>query len=164
MVEVGILGEDDRVELIDGMLVETSPQSERYVHSIQALNMRLVPVAAAAGLVVGPQLPLDVESPTSLPEPDFAVTPPGPSDRYPERAVLVVEIAVSSLRMDLGRKAALYAAAGIPEYWVVDVDAEELVVHREPRPEGYSSIDRLGSDDEVTALGLPLSLRLAELL
>ena len=75
MVDAGILGEDDKVELLDGVLVEMSPQGSQHLAAVTRLTMRLVPIAAAAGLVLSPQCPLDVLSPISLPEPEIAIAP-----------------------------------------------------------------------------------------
>jgi len=81
------------------------------------------------------QLPLTLSS--SEPEPDLAVALTAHErhvDRHPHTALLVIEVAGRSQAMDLGAKAALYAAAGVKEYWVVDLAAEEVVVHRGPKP------------------------------
>ena len=79
--------------------------------------------------------------------------------------MLVVEVAQSSLRVDLGFKAPLYASAGIPEYWVLDLDYDRLIVHRDPCGDGYGACFELGADEEVTASALELPpLRVAEAL
>jgi len=164
MVHAGILGEDDKVELLDGVLVEMSPQGSQHLAAVTRLNMRLVPIAAAAGLVLSPQCPLDVLSPISLPEPDIAIAPDAGWDAYPVRAVLVIEVSMTSRAVDLGRKAAIYAAAGIPEYWVLDLTDRRLVVHRAPAGDGYTDMAVLTDADEVTATRLPLTVAVAELL
>ena len=164
MVDAGILGEDDRVELLDGVLVEMSPQGPTHLAAVTRLNMLVVPVAAAAGLVVTPQCPLDVLSPISQPEPDLAIVPAAGWDAYPAQALLVIEVSVTSRAIDLGRKATIYATAGIPEYWVLDLDHRRLVVHREPAADHYETVDALTDDDTVTATGLPLTVAVADLL
>ena len=164
MVDAGILGEDDKVELLDGVLVEMSPQGSQHLAAVTRLTMRLVPIAAAAGLVLSPQCPLDVLSPISLPEPDIAIAPDAGWDAYPVQAVLVIEVSVTSRAVDLGRKAAIYAAAGIPEYWVLDLADRRLVVHREPARDGYADIAVMTDGDEVTASRLPLTVAVADLL
>lgn len=164
MVRCGILGEDDRVELLDGVLVEMSPQSPAHLEAVSRLTMLAVPVAAAAGLVVNPQCPLDVSSPISLPEPDIAVAPAGGWDAYPAGALLVIEVSVTSGAVDLGRKAAIYAAAGIPEYWVLDLDARRLVVHRDPAAERYATVTSHTDGETVGAVRLPLTVAVADLL
>ncbi len=164
MVDAGILGEDDHIELLDGVLVEMSPQGEAHAHAIRRLTMRLVPIAAAAGLDVSPQCPLKVVSPISLPEPDLAIVPAGGWDAHAAQALLVIEISVASRAIDLGRKAAIYAAAGIPEYWVLDLDRRRLVVHRDPAGDHYTTVDALTDADSVTAAHLPLTMDIAEIL
>ena len=164
MVDAGILGEDDRVELLDGVLVEMSPQGAGHAAAIRRLTGLLVPLASAAGLEVSPQCPLDVVDPISQPEPDLAVVPVGDWDTYPAKALLVIEVSVTSRAVDLGRKAAIYAAAGIPEYWVLDLADRRLAVHRAPVEDRYTDIAVLTDEDEVTAARLPLTVAVAELL
>jgi len=164
MVEADILGEDDRVELLDGVLVEMSPQGPAHAAAIRRLTVLLAPLVAAAGLELSPQCPLGVRSPISQPEPDLAVIPSVPRGEHASRALLVVEISKSSRQLDLGRKAELYAEADIPEYWVLDVERRELVVHREPRGGRYTSVHTLGEHDTATAVAIDLSVPLAELL
>ena len=164
MVDAGILGEDDRVELLDGVLVEMSPQGSPHARASHASTMLLVPIAARRGLEVSPQCPLDVGNPVSQPEPDLAVVPVGDWDTYPAKALLVVEVSVTSRKVDLGRKAAIYAAAGIPDYWVLDLADRRLVVHRAPVEDRYTDIVVLTDADEVSADRLRLSVAVAELL
>jgi len=164
MVRAGILGEDDRVELLDGVLVEMSPQGPAHLRAVSRLTMLLAPVAAAAGLEVSPQCPLDVASPISLPEPDIYVAAAGGWDAYPAGALLVVEVSVTSRAVDLGRKAAIYAAAGIPDYWVIDIANRRLVVHREPAGDHYDDVAALTDADVITAARLPLTVAVAQLL
>lgn len=164
MADAGILGEDDRVELLDGVLVEMSPQGPAHLEAVARLTMLLVPIAAAAGLVVTPQCPLDVASAISQPEPDLAVAPSAGWDAYPAQALLVIEVSVTSRAVDLGRKAAIYAAAGIPEYWVLDLADRRLVVHREPVDDRYEVITAMTDADVVTAARLPLTVAVADIL
>ncbi len=164
MVDAGILDEDDRVELLDGVLVEMSPQSPAHAAAVGQLNMLLAPIAAAKGLVVSPQCPLNVVSSISQPEPDLAVATAGSSDAYPAQAQLVIEVSLTSRAVDLGRKAAIYAAAAIPEYWVLDLDGRRLVVHRDPAADRYETIAALTEADSVSAAQLPLAVAVAELL
>ena len=164
MVDAGILGEDDRVELLDGVLVEMSPQGPSHLEALTRLTMLVVPLAAAAGMRVTPQCPLNVESPISQPEPDLAVVPVGDWDTYPAKAQLVIEVSVTSRKVDLGRKAAIYAAAGIPDYWVLDLADRRLVVHRAPVEDRYTEVAVLTDVDEITAARVPLTVAVAQLL
>jgi len=164
MADAGILGEDDKVELLDGILVEMSPRGARHAAAIRRLTNRLVAFATAAGLEVSPQCPLNVVSSISQPEPDIAIVPIGDWESHAAHALLVIEISDTSRAVDLGRKAAIYAAAGIPEYWVLDLADFKLVVHRAPAGDGYTDIAVLTDADEVTAARLPLTVAVAELL
>ena len=118
--------------------------------------------------LVAAQVPLAL-SDFSEPEPDVTVVDRAArdSEQHPTTAHLVVEVAESSLRTDLGHKPRLYAAAGVPQYWVVDLRADEVVVHTEPAPAGsdvpaYRTVRRLPLDHELTVLGV--ALRLSEVL
>lgn len=164
MVAAGILHEDDRVELLEGVLVETSPQSEAHAYAVRRLNTLAVLATAGTDLEVLGQAPLLVNSPISRPEPDLAIAPITPRDRHPSGALLAVEVSVSSRRIDLGLKAKLYAAAGVPEYWVLDVEGRSLICHRAPGADGYADIERFGEDATVTARTVALTVPVATLL
>lgn len=76
--------------------------------------------------------------------------------RHPDDALLIVEIAIASRSTDLGRKAAIYAQARVPDYWVVDVVAREVVVHREPVSDRYRLVRRMAEGEVVEAVSLPM--------
>ena len=163
MLEAGILSDDDHIELLDGVLVEMSPQGPPHAYALRELMRLGGPVAEAAGLRLSVQGPLDVGSPITLPEPDLAIVPVTPTDRHPTSALLVAEMGNTSLRMDLGPKARIYAEAGIPEHWVLDVQRRELVVHREPSGSSYAAVRRLGAGETVTAVAVALTVAVADL-
>lgn len=163
MLEAGIVSEDDHIELLDGVLVEMSPQGRPHAYALRELTMLAAPVAAAAGVVLSIQAPLDVGSPVSLPEPDFAIVPPTPIDRHPTGALLVVEMGNTSLAMDLGPKARIYAEGRVPEYWVLDVQRREIVLHRAPSGSGYEHVRRAGADETLTASAVALAVAVAAL-
>ncbi len=132
MVASGAL-EGEPVELLEGLLVEMSPQVAEHAAVIEELTRRFA--AAQARLRV--QLPLEIP-PDSAPEPDLAlVTEKPPRGRHPRTALLLVEVAVSSHKVDRSTKAKLYARAGMPQYWVVDVPARCIEVYTDPTSEGY---------------------------
>ncbi|HEX7346561.1 MAG TPA: Uma2 family endonuclease, partial [Candidatus Limnocylindrales bacterium] len=94
----------------------------------------------------------------SLPEPDIAVVPPGEYlQDHPTTAYLVIEVALSSLRIDLRVKPSLYAAMDVPDYWVVDVNARRVIVHREPTADGYESITTHGPTGTLQPLTLDVA-------
>jgi Uma2 family endonuclease len=123
MVETGILAEDEPVELLHGVLTAVSPKSPAHGVVLSRLLTWLAPGLAAARYVARTEHPVSVPDRTSLPEPDLAVIAPDVdlTSTHPTTALLVVEVSVTSLRIDATVKPALYAAAGVPEYWVVDV-------------------------------------------
>jgi Uma2 family endonuclease len=153
MVRLGLF-EDERIELLAGMLVEMSPQSEAHAYAVQRLTELLV-IGLHGLAVVRPQLPMAL-SDDSEPEPDFIVAPlVDYSHQHPGEAYLIVEVAQSSLRKDRRVKGLLYAAAGVPEYWIVNVVEGVFEVHRDPRPEGYASVTRAGRGESVAPLRFP---------
>jgi Uma2 family endonuclease len=134
MIEAGILDEDEHVQLIGGFLVAMTPQGIPHAHVIQRLN-RLLVRAIGEDLAVRPQLPLTLVD--SEPEPDLAVVRADEAQsgqHHPRTALLVIEVSGDSLSFDRGPKAALYAQAGVPEYWIVNLEEQVVEAHREPDP------------------------------
>jgi Uma2 family endonuclease len=155
LIEAGAFDEDERVELLEGLIVRMSPKTPRHERVVRWLTRWLVEAVDPRTHEVGVRCPLTLAD--SEPEPDFIVFERGtPSPCHPATAALAIEIAVSSLRPDLGLKAALYAAAGVLEYWVLDLDGRRMVVHGLPRAEGYAERDELTAGDRVSAAALPL--------
>jgi len=120
---------EERVELLGGELIAVTPQSSRPAWIVGRLT-ELLMLALGGRLTARVQLPLAI-SDDSEPEPKLAVTDPTTPDAHPTTAHLVIEVAESSLALDLVHKAPRYAAAGVAQYWVVDVAAREVVVHEE---------------------------------
>jgi hypothetical protein len=140
MAEVGILGDNDRVELIRGEIVEMSPIGPRHSAFVDNLN-RLLARRLPDDAIVRVQGPVALTDDTE-PQPDLTVlrrraVPYKEREAWAEDAVLVIEVAESSLAYDRWTKRRLYAEAGIPEYWVVDCTAETIEVHRDPGADGY---------------------------
>ena len=156
MVDIGILAEDDRVELLDGVIVDTSPEGPEHAAMIARLTRLLVRAIEDDHLFVRPQSPLVFEGGRSQPEPDLAVVMGNATDRHPGAALLVIEVSGTSQRIDRLVKPPLYAAAGIPEYWLLDVPARTLEVRREPAGDVYRSTRILGPDDTVEPLQVPV--------
>jgi Uma2 family endonuclease len=164
LIESGGFDEDTRIELIDGLLVDMSPKSPAHEYALAWLDRAIQLAVDSARFRVRVQMALSLGA--SEPEPDLAVVElDTPRPYHPATAALVIEVSVSSLRRDLRTKPMLYARAGIPLYWVIDLDNRRAVVHAAPGPDGYRSVEMCGPDGELTAphLGLP-PLQLAELL
>ena len=173
LIEVGIFGPDDRVELLDGLLVVREPQGQRHATAVGL-------VRAALERAFGRAFHLREEKPIALddrsePEPDIAVVRGRLRDyasAHPSQPVLVVEVADSSLGLDRLRKGGLYARAGIEDYWVVNLVDETLEVYRRPVPVAgrvgewsYASARRLRRSARVTPLAAPgARIRVAALL
>ena len=135
MGEVGILKRDDHVELIRGEIVEMSPMGPRHYAFVNNLN-RLLVVRLTDRAIVAVQGPIALAE-DSEPEPDIAIirhrtVPYKEREAFREDALLLIEVAESSLAYDRSTKLRLYAEAGIPEYWVVDCLAESVEIHRGP--------------------------------
>lgn len=155
MGEVGILGEDDRVELIRGEIVEMSPIGHRHSAFIGNLTQLLVTRLAGRALV-WVQNPIALTDDTE-PQPDLSVlrhrtVPYKEREAYPEDVLLLIEVADSSLAYDRSTKLRLYAEARIPEYWIVDCSAETVDVHRDPGPAGYQDVRRASATLTLQAL------------
>ncbi len=131
---------DERVELLGGVIVEVSPQEPRHAAVIQRLD-RAFQLAVGDRAQVRTQLPLAISN-DSLPEPDLALVIPGRfDDAHPSTASLVVEVANRSVRKDRRIKAELYAAAGIAEYWLVNLQDDVIEVFSEPSGATYARIE-----------------------
>ena len=164
--DLGLL-EGRRAVLLDGVILEQGPMNPP--HAIAATKTEdLIRESFGKGWHVRVQKPLVLGQATD-PEPDVAVLPGRPADypAHPTTAALVVEVADSSLRFDTGEKLAWYAAAGIPEYWVLDVNARQLLAYRDPDPAGRTYRTQLtrAEAESVSPLAAPTaSLRVADLL
>jgi len=134
IVEAGAL-EDRRVELLEGLIVDMSPQSIPHSLVLERLTEHFR--GARARLRV--QLPFEIP-PDSEPEPDLALVEEEPSrEHQPRTALLIAEVAVSSHPIDRNVKARLYAGAGIPAYWLIDVPGHAVEVRGEPGSDGYGN-------------------------
>lgn len=167
MREAGILGEDDPVELLDGEIVAMPPigpghnsVTDKLAHFfIRELGERYI-CRVQGSLAL---------SEISEPEPDFQILRrredfyrqehPGPAD-----VLLLIEVAQSSVDRDREEKMRLYAEAGIPEYWVIELDRRRVIVHRQPSGAEYRSVQHFGEDGTVSPEAVDCSLDLAWLL
>lgn len=163
MIEAGILTKDDRVELIEGEIVEMTLIGSRHSGCIDSLTRTLV-------LHLGESAWVRIQNPVTIgchsePEPDVVVArarPGGYSDAHPgpEDVLLLIEVADTSVPFDRGIKLPLYARAGIPEFWLVDLTRDAIEVYREPEGDGYAHRESVtaGSLGPLTVPGLELSV------
>jgi Uma2 family endonuclease len=167
LISLGIL-EPGRYELLEGDIVEKMGQNEPHVVVSKRVFLWLAGVFG--GEYVRPAAPVAVSA-INEPEPDAAVTQLSEDDYLrrgtprPEDLRLAVEVSDTTLRRDLGQKAALYAAAGVPEYWVIDINARQMHVHRDPTNDLYVTVFVLAEQDSVSPLAAPqAALQLASVL
>lgn len=154
MVELGALA-DQRVELIRGQIVAMSPQGPPHSSAVRRLN-KLLTIALRNHADVQIQAPLAVAD-DSEPEPDVAVIEPGDyRSEHPTSALLVIEVADSSLVKDRHDKALLYAEAGIPEYWIVNVVEQTVEVYLHPEAGTYRTVVTRSRRDILRPTRLPM--------
>jgi len=156
LIEAGAFEDFPRIELIDGLLLRTSPRTREHENAVAWLAQWLMFGVDQERFELRIAGSLTLEA--SEPEPDLAVIPrAAPRPYHPATAALVVEVAVSSLKRDLQRKPALYARAAVGEYWVVDVEGRRIIVHRAPRGGSYTAVldVRAGARIAPAPAGLP---------
>lgn len=152
LAELGFF-ENERVELLDGVIVKMTPIGERH-NTYEALLNELIVKALPPHLIARPQCSFPL-SDISEPEPDFAIVQRKTVGEPPSAPLLVIELADSSLAKDLGLKAKLYAAAEVPDYWVVDLRGMTIDVHRGPVGTRFTTVQRFDRSSRVQALLVP---------
>jgi Uma2 family endonuclease len=157
MAEVGILTEHDRVELIAGEIIEMSPIGFRHAACVSTLIHRLTQ-AIGDRAQIWPSNPVRLFRDTE-PQPDLAFIR-GPLSRYSEHpgpadVVLLIEVADTSYSFDRNVKLPLYARAGVPEVWIVDLRHDVIEVFREPSPSRYGITQRVERSGSVAPLAFP---------
>ena len=164
MEEAGILHPEEKVELIDGEITTMAAKTPRHDDMLALIGERLADQR-------NNQFRLAYDSAFRLseyqePEPDIILLP---SDMLASQvrghsALLVIEVAVTSLSFDLNVKARIYAAHGVREYWVVDAQRLITHVHRDPGPDGYASVRSFAANDRLVSYLLPsVTLRISDL-
>jgi Uma2 family endonuclease len=158
MIASGVLTSDDRVELLDGQVIEMVPQDPPHASTTDEGSDYLKALFAGRAKVRA-QLPVTL-SDYSEPEPDIAVVRIDNNryrDRHPSPAdiFLLIEIADATLKRDRTHKAKLYAQAKVPEYWIVNVNQSQLIVFRDPQDGIYQSEAVLTITDQIASLAFP---------
>jgi hypothetical protein len=168
MARAGVLRDDDRVELIEGEIVDMTPIGPRHSAVVNRLNHALVRDCGGRAIV-------QVQGPIRLglhsePQPDVVLLRPRP-DFYdtavpgPEHVLLLIEVADTSLPYDRTVKLLLYAQAGIREVWLVDLVGNQVEVHLDPAPDGYRRSETRAPGDRLVPTAFPdLSLSPADIL
>ena len=170
LAQQGFIEEGSRYELVEGEIVERMTVNQPHVIACRRSARAVSHIFGEAFVQTQAPIAIDGLEGFNEPEPDvyvvrrpvevFSTEPPQPSD-----VVLIVEVSDATLRKDLGVKAALYARAGISDYWVLNLNARRLIVHRSPNAGGYESVVTLTDSDTVTPLEAPDSaIAVADLL
>ena len=167
MGQVGILSEDDRVELIDGEVVAMTPIGARHNACVSCANRALVTAAGEAAIVL-PQGSVRLDD-YSEPEPDLVLLRPR-ADFYasrhagPEDILLIIEIADSSIEYDRDVKACMYAESGIPEYWLADLNANVVSRYSAPERGTFRSLEQCHRGQSIAPQLLPACVIPADVL
>lgn len=158
MVRAGILTDDDRVELIEGEIIEMSPIGEKHAACVNRLNEMLI-LKLSGRAIVAVQNPVRIGD-ESVPQPDVAVVKrrddfyarnhPRPTD-----VLLVIEVADTSQEKDRDVKLPLYARAGIAEAWLIDLQKGTVEVCRKPARDGYSEVRTATRADQIAPSVFP---------
>jgi Uma2 family endonuclease len=158
MSEAGIFSENDKVELINGEIIEMSPIGRRHTACVNRLN-------SVFSQLLGNKVIIAVQNPIILnnlsePEPDIALLKPR-ADFYesghpqPQDIFLLIEVADSSLEYDRDVKIPLYATSGISEVWLVDIYEQVIIVYRYPSENGYSDIQTFSRGEKLSIQAFP---------
>jgi Uma2 family endonuclease len=168
LAETDAFGERARMELLDGEVFDMSPTGSPHAACVSRLNHLLLPQLIGKA-IVGIERPVELDD-LSMPVPDLVVLRYRP-DFYdtahpvPEDILLVVEVSDSSLAHDRGQKAAAYARTGVLEYWIVDLDGQQMLVLREPRPDGYRTVEPFVRGQTIHIAALPgIEVRVTDVL
>ena len=168
LAEIGFLADDERVELIRGEIIEMSSISEGHASTV----MRLVSLLSR---MFGQRALLSVQNPVqlddaTLPQPDVALLRPrddfyGQRHPGPEDTLLLIEVSDTTLTYDRRVKTALYSAAGVMEYWIINLQKRQIEVYREPQSEGYRTMTRYAPGEMLSPLAFPdINLKVDEII
>jgi Uma2 family endonuclease len=158
MIKAGILSAHDRVELLEGQIIEMSPQQPPHAattqHAARFLDRQLEGIA-----YIRMQLPITLK-PNSEPEPDIAIVQITTSEYFdhhptPNEIFLIIEVADSTLLNDRRTKALTYAKAGISEYWILDVNTRKTDVFQNPSSSGYEKHQIVDQQTSLTIAAFP---------
>lgn len=158
MGEAGIFHEDERVELIEGEIVDIAPIGSGHSGQVNRIS-NIIKLAVGERVIVSVQNPI-VLGDHSAPQPDIALLRPqvdyyATAHPQAQDVLLIIEVAESSLGYDRAIKLPLYARHGIAEVWLVDVTGRRLTMHRQPTPEGYREAFEPASLADLVVPGLP---------
>lgn len=157
MIDAGILTPDDKVELLDGRIIQMSPQKPPHAGTTQRVDRYLQNILRDKA-EIRVQLPITLS--TSEPEPDIAVVRidiAAYGDRHPTSIaiLLLIEVSYSTFDIDFNEKALIYARANITEYWILDILERQVYILHQPTESGYQDIIVRSPDAAITPLAFP---------
>jgi len=158
MGEAGIFSKDDRVELLEGEIIDMTPIGSRHAACVARLDRQLNQLVGTSAIVWA-QNPIRLND-QSEPQPDMALLKPRPDfyeNAHPQPAdiLLIIEVADSSVDFDRETKLPLYAKAGIPELWIVDLTQRRVEMYQQPSGEKYTSVSQLNHSEQATPQAFP---------
>lgn len=168
MIKAGVFTEDDRVELLEGVIVKMSPKGKRHATATNRVTKVFIKLLGDRAIISN-QNPILLDD-NSEPEPDIAILAPQEreyADRLPQAAdvLLLLEVSDTTLKYDRETKSGTYAKAGIKQYLVLNVKSCELIDMREPAPEGYRTYTTLRADESFNIVAFPeVEIKVGELL
>ncbi|MCB0581769.1 MAG: Uma2 family endonuclease [Phaeodactylibacter sp.] len=167
LAEAGILQENDRVELIHGEIIKMSPIGPKHAGNLDRF-VRIFTFLFGESAIVRSQNPVQLND-FSEPEPDISILKPR-RDFYTtahpkaEEVILIIELADSSLEYDKEVKMPEYASNNIPEYWIIDLKTDRVIVYAEPSGQEYLNIKTFQVNEQVESRTLPKPVSVRELL
>jgi Uma2 family endonuclease len=168
MAEIGVLTEDSKVQLVDGVIFDMPPIGPGHASSVERIS-EMFRGRLGADFQVRVQNPVDI-GPNSQPEPDVVVVPRR-DDYYrdghptPVDVLLLIEVADSTLRFDRSTKTRSYARAAVVEYWIANIVGDEVIVHRDPARGRYRSVQVMKRGDTIRPLAFPdVSISISDVL
>jgi len=153
LIDSGKLGPGDKVELINGIITAMSPAGPKHDYTVMQLTRHFAPLLDRYDLLI--QGTVHIGS-GQIFDPDLAIIQLHDDDTYKQRhpepgdIPLIIEAALSSMKRDAQIKMPIYARAGIPEYWIADIENQTLIVHREPTDSGYGLIQKYTGESTVS--------------
>jgi Uma2 family endonuclease len=157
LAEIGLFGEDDRVELLNGEIVVMHAIGKRHAQAVTNLNMDFAEQARRR-FMVSPQNPVWLDE-MSEPEPDIVLVPwrrkAGASHPQPADVFLIIEVADSSLHYDRRDKMRAYARVGIREFWILNLEENVVEIFRSPQGDSYAETFRAGAGESLSPLAFP---------
>ncbi|MEM9346323.1 MAG: Uma2 family endonuclease [Planctomycetota bacterium] len=157
LIGSGEIGPGDKIELINGMVTAMSPAGPEHDYAIMQLHELLIPLIPRYRVINQSTIHLDEGQ---IFDPDIAVLKRRDGDAYKHQhpgaddILLIIEVAASSMKRDAQVKMPIYAQAGIPEYWVADIENRMLIVHRDPTDNGYGLIQKFSGDTLVEPISV----------